>query len=170
MRPFAFVDRDGTLVRDDGYTWRLEDYAPLPGAHRGLQLLAEANFGLVIVTNQSGIGRGYYTEADFARFQSRLAEDFAAHGAEILATYHCPHLPEAGCGCRKPAPGLIERACAEHDVDLAASWVIGDSDADIGLARGAGCRAIRIASGEDRDGVRCEPDLGAAARRILTQR
>ena len=174
MRPFAFLDRDRTLVRDEGYTWRVEDYEPLPGAHEGVRLLADSGFGLAIVTNQSGIGRGYFSEADFARFQAHLTDDFARHGARIEATYHCPHLPDAGCSCRKPGTGMIERALRELDVDLERSWVIGDSAADVGLALAAGCRAVRVgASGSPEAGdqekgrVYSAPDLLVGAHLIL---
>ena len=174
MRPFAFLDRDGTLVRDEGYTWRVEDYEPLPGAHEALRLLADAGFGLAIVTNQSGIGRGYYSEADFARFKAHLTDDFARRGARIEATYHCPHRPDEACACRKPGTALIERAVRELDVDLERSWVIGDSVADVGLARAAGCRAVHVGPGaaraarDDADGrVYTAPDVLAGARLIL---
>jgi D-glycero-D-manno-heptose 1,7-bisphosphate phosphatase len=141
-RPFVFVDRDGTLVVDHGYTFRISDYEPLPGAIEGVRLLCEAGFGVVVVTNQSGIGRGRYTERDFQRFQAHLVRDFAAHGAHIEASYFCPHVPWEGCGCRKPAPGMLEQATSELDVDLARSWVVGDQPGDVELGVRAGCRAI----------------------------
>jgi D-glycero-D-manno-heptose 1,7-bisphosphate phosphatase len=174
-RPFVFVDRDGTLVVDHGYTFRISDYEPLPGAIEGVRLLCEAGFGVVVVTNQSGIGRGRYTERDFQRFQAHLVRDFAAQGAHIEASYFCPHVPWEGCGCRKPAPGMLERAASEHDVDLARSWVVGDQPSDIELAARAGCRAIYLLSGEGVSrradlvhDVPVEPDLLSAARRILS--
>ncbi len=168
MKPFVFVDRDDTLVRDVGYTWRLEDYEPLPGAAEGLRALHEAGFGIAIVTNQSGIGRGFYTEADFARFMAHLRADFAGRGAAIDAVYHCPHRPDEGCDCRKPATGMIERARRELDVELERSWVIGDSAADLELARRVGCPAIRIASAPPtRSEPLSAPDLPTAARLIL---
>jgi D-glycero-D-manno-heptose 1,7-bisphosphate phosphatase len=143
----VFLDRDGTLVRDRGYVHRVEDYELLPGVISRLRRLRDAGFGLAIVTNQSGIGRGYFSEAQFHAFQARLLEDLARAGLRVEATYFCPHRPEEGCRCRKPAPGLLERAARELDVDLAASWVIGDSPADVGLAAAAGCRALRVGSG-----------------------
>ena len=175
-RPFVFSDRDGTLLHDDGYTHEVEDYQPLPGAHEALALLQEAGFGVAIVTNQSGVGRGYFAEADLARYHAELLRDFAAHGVSIDAIYHCPHVPDAGCGCRKPATGLIERACAEHGVDLAASWVVGDGAGDIGLARRAGCGSVLVLTGigeatrrELDEDVPAAPDVLAAARYILSR-
>jgi D-glycero-D-manno-heptose 1,7-bisphosphate phosphatase len=162
-RPFVFLDRDGTLIEDRGYHFELSDYAPLPGAYEAVRALRAAGFGTAIVTNQSGIGRGLFSEADFARFQVHLLADFAAHGAELDASYHCPHTPDAGCDCRKPRPGLLLRAQRELGADLAASWVIGNEESDVGLARAAGCAAVQI--GEP--GV---PDIRAAVALVLGAR
>lgn len=144
-RRFVFLDRDGTLVRDSGYVHGLEDYALLPAVVSGLLRLQEAGFALAIVTNQSGIGRGFYDEAQFEAFQRHLVADLARHGVRIEATFHCPHRPDAGCDCRKPAPGLLWRARDALGADLARSWVIGDAQSDVDAARSAGCRgAVRI--------------------------
>ena len=147
-RPFIFVDRDGTLLQDPGYLHLLEDYAPLAGALEGLRTLQEAGFGIVIVTNQSGIARGYFSERDFHRFQEHVIADFRAHGVRIDASYFCPHDPEAGCNCRKPATGLLERAQNELNVEMEGSWMIGDKPEDMELARRAGCRGIYVLTGE----------------------
>ena len=162
-RAFVFLDRDGTLIEDRDYAYQLADYAPLAGAYEAVRALRAAGFGTAIVTNQSGIARGRFGEADFARFQAHLLADFAAHGAALDASYHCPHLPDAGCECRKPRPGLLLRAQRELGADLARSWVIGDKESDVELARAAGCAAVRI--GEP--GV---PDIRAAAARVLEPR
>jgi histidinol-phosphate phosphatase family protein len=145
-RPYVFLDRDGTLVADPGYVHRIEDYALLPGVPEALRALGAGGFGLAIVTNQSGIGRGYFALEDFERFQAHLLEDLERAGVRIDATYLCPHRPDAGCACRKPAPGLLERARAELGADLARSWVIGDAASDVELAARAGCRSVWIAS------------------------
>jgi D-glycero-D-manno-heptose 1,7-bisphosphate phosphatase len=176
-RRYVFLDRDGTLVHDVGYGHRLEDYALLPGVRDGLRRLADAGFRLSVVTNQSGIGRGFYTEAQFHAFQARLREDLAEAGVTLDRTYFCPHLPDAGCSCRKPAPGLLERAARELGADLARSWVIGDRESDAELARRAGCRgAVLVGSGGDasaRGDAATPPcvvhvcDLPAAAEWIL---
>jgi D-glycero-D-manno-heptose 1,7-bisphosphate phosphatase len=156
-RPWVFLDRDGTLIEDRGYAHELADYAPLPGAYEAVRALREAGFGVAVVTNQSGIGRGIFGEAEFARFQSHLLADFAAHGAALDASYHCPHRPDEGCDCRKPRPGLLLRAAREHAIELGASWVIGDKDSDVELARNAGCAAVRIGA----------PPAAAGARDVL---
>lgn len=158
-RPFVFLDRDGTLLADPGYLHRIEDYALLPGVIEGLRTLREAGFGLAIVTNQSGIGRGYFAQAAFEALQAHLLADLERGGVRIDASYFCPHLPDAGCACRKPATGMLLRAEAELDADLAQSWVIGNAPSDVELARRAGCRAIRV-GGE-------AASLEEAARQIL---
>lgn len=161
MSRFVFLDRDGTLVRDVGYPHRPEDYALLPGVVAGLGRLAAAGFRFAIVTNQSGIGRGYFATEQFERFHRLLLDDLAAAGLRIEASYLCPHRPDEGCSCRKPAPGLVERARAELGADLSRSWVVGDSDADEELARRAGCRGcVRVGSA-------AIPDLAAAAEALL---
>ena len=145
MKPFVFLDRDGTLVRDTGYPHRREDYALLPGVIEGAQLLRAAGYALAIATNQSGIGRGLFSWTEYERFHGLLLGEFAAAGIPIVATLVCPHAPDAGCACRKPAPGLLLRARDEWGADLAASWMIGDGARDIEAAQRAGCRgAIRV--------------------------
>jgi len=139
-RPFVFLDRDGTLVRDCGYTHKLADYELLPGVRTGLSLISRGGYALAVVTNQSGIGRGYYTEADPHAFQAHLFSDLERSGVRLAGTLFCPHLPQAGCPCRKPAPGLLWRAREELGADLAASWVVGDQASDVELARRGGCR------------------------------
>lgn len=172
-RRFVFVDRDGTLIEDPGYVHRIEDYRPLPGAVEALRLLQDAGFGIAIVTDQSGIGRGLYTEAEFLAFQEHLVRDFGAHGVRIEATYYCPHLPDAGCPCRKPGTALLERARRELDASLEQSFVVGDKPADAEMARRAGCRAVHVLTGWGTDlrdalppDVPVARDLPEAARMI----
>jgi len=171
-RPAVFLDRDGTLIEDRGYAFRLADYAPLPGAHEAVRLLRAAGFAVIVVSNQSGVGRGLFSPRDLDAFEVHLSSDFAAQGAALDALYSCPHTPEAGCDCRKPATGMLERARREHDLDLARSWVIGDKAIDLELARRAGCRAIHVQSGVEQLApgdaqAPVERDVLAAARRIL---
>jgi len=172
MRAAAFLDRDGTLIEDRGYAHRLEDYAPIPGAHEAARLLRRAGFALVVISNQSGVGRGLFSAAQLARFEAHLLADFSAHGAPFDAIYSCPHAPEAGCDCRKPNTGLLERARREHQLDLARSWVIGDKRIDVELAQRAGCHAAHVQSGleqlaPDETGILHARDLLAAAHAIL---
>ncbi len=146
-RPFVFLDRDGTLLEEREYAFRLEDYAVLPGAHAAVARLRASGFGVVVLSNQSGIARGIFGEADHSRFAARLREDFASRGAALDGYYHCPHAPDAGCDCRKPRTGLALRVMREHGVDLARSFVIGDKDVDVELARNLGCRGILVRTG-----------------------
>ena len=169
MARFVFLDRDGTLIRDAGYAHEIADCEILPGTVEGLRQLAEAGFGLVIVTNQSGIGRGYFDEAAFETFQAHFEAELAKEGIRFAATYHCPHAPDAGCDCRKPEPGMLWRAREELGADLARCWVVGDTERDVGLAERAGCAgAVRVGP-EPSPGVPHAPDLAAAARWILTK-
>ena len=172
---FVFLDRDGTLVHDVGHGHRLEDYRLLPGVIEALQLLKAAGFRFAIVTNQSGIGRGIFTEADFERFQDRLFADLIAGGIDVEATFMCPHLPDAGCACRKPSPDSLFQARERFGVDLARSWMIGDHANDVRLAANAGCNGILLLTGhgeEEQHRIAAKPvaaivdDLLAAARHI----
>jgi len=174
---FVFLDRDGTLVHDGGYVHKVEDYRLLPGVVEALRSLRDAGFRFAIVTNQSGIGRGLYTEADFERFQRRLLDALEAGSIAIEATYMCPHLPDARCTCRKPEPQSLLDARDRFAIDLAASWVIGDHAVDVRLAANAGCGGILLLTGhgaEERHKLGDTPvdaivaDLPAAAHHILT--
>jgi D-glycero-D-manno-heptose 1,7-bisphosphate phosphatase len=170
---FVFLDRDGTLVRDHGYTHRVEDYALLPGVREGLSRLAGAGYRLAVVTNQSGIGRGYYDEAAYRAFERLLADDLARSGVRLERSFFCPHLPDAGCRCRKPEPGLLLEAAERLGADLAASWLVGDRAADAEAARRAGCRGAVLVHpdapppAEVPPGVPVVADVEAAARFIL---
>jgi D-glycero-D-manno-heptose 1,7-bisphosphate phosphatase len=171
-RPFVFLDRDGTLIRDHGYTHKLADYELLPGVQQGLLRMRQGGFSLAVVTNQSGIGRGYYAEADLQAFQAHLFADLARSGIRFERTFFCPHLPEAGCTCRKPAPGLLWRAREELGADLGASWVVGDRASDVELAQRAGCRgAVLIGVNATRKlgEVPTVRDLEEAAEFILSR-
>jgi D-glycero-D-manno-heptose 1,7-bisphosphate phosphatase len=173
MPRFVLLDRDGTLTRDVGYTHRLEDYALLPGVAQGLRHLAEAGFRFAVVTNQSGIGRGLYDEAAYRAFQRRLTDDLAARGVRLEASFHCPHRPEEGCACRKPAPGLLLQARDALGVDLARSWMIGNDRRDVDAGLAAGCRALWLRDDEPAaaslpDAVLAARDLVEAAARIAS--
>jgi D-glycero-D-manno-heptose 1,7-bisphosphate phosphatase len=144
----VFLDRDGTLLEDRDYAFELADYAPLANAYAAVARLRAAGFVPIVLTNQSGIGRGRFRASDYARFEAHFLADFAAHGAALEACYHCPHAPEAGCACRKPGTGLALRAAREHALDLAASVVIGDKASDVALARNLGCRAALVLTGQ----------------------
>ena len=142
LRRFILLDRDGTLVRDSGYTHRIEDYERLPGVVEGLQRLQAAGYSFAIITNQSGIGRGYFDEQAFHDFQAHLLADLASFGISIEGVYFCPHRPDEGCACRKPEPAMLEQMSRELGADLEQCWVIGDGLGDVLLAERAGCRGV----------------------------
>ena len=145
LRPAAFLDRDGVINRDHGYVGKWEEFEFLPGAIEGMRLLEQAGYALIVVTNQSGIARGYYTEEDFKKLTRRMLEALETHGVHVTAVYHCPHHPQGvvpelaiNCGCRKPAPGMLLRAAKEHGLSLADSVMIGDKPSDLDAAWEAG--------------------------------
>jgi D-glycero-D-manno-heptose 1,7-bisphosphate phosphatase len=152
MNRALFLDRDGVVNLDDGYTHRIEALRFVPGVVDLCRAAAARGFLLVIVTNQAGIGRGYYTEAEYRRFTAAMLEEFGAAGIAIAAVYHCPFHPE-GIGpyrrdhpWRKPNPGMLLDAARMLDLDLAASVLIGDGARDMAAARRAGIgAAVRIA-------------------------
>lgn len=134
-RQFVVLDRDGTIIVERDYLSNPLQIEFLPGAVRGLRLLLEMGLGLVVVTNQSAVGRGFFDEAQLDLVHRQLRELLKAEGVQLEGIYFCPHIPEDGCPCRKPNPGLIERAANGLDFDLQASFVIGDKPADIEMGR-----------------------------------
>ncbi len=135
-RPAVFLDRDGTIVHDVHYLARPEQLALIAGATDAMRRLADAGLPLIVITNQSGIGRGLLTEADFTLITARLDELLLAHGVRLTATYHCPDAPDVpiAMSCRKPGDGMHRRAALAHDIDLAKSFYIGDKWRDVAPA------------------------------------
>ncbi|MDR3362670.1 MAG: HAD family hydrolase [Desulfovibrio sp.] len=136
-----FLDRDGTLNLDTGYAHRIEEWVWLPGVPETLARFRADGWLLVVVSNQSGIARGFFTEEDLRDLEAAVTKQLVPYGASIDGWYHCPHLPEitGTCDCRKPAPGLLLRAAREHGIDMASSWVIGDRERDVQAGFSAGC-------------------------------
>ncbi len=145
LRPAAFLDRDGVINIDHGYTYRREDFAFVPGVLEAAAQLAAAGFVLVVVTNQSGIGRRLYSLHDFERLTDWMRDQFTAAGAPLAGVYYCPHHPTDAvgadrreCDCRKPAPGLLLQAQRELGLDLGRSLLFGDKRSDMEAAQAAG--------------------------------
>jgi len=163
-QPAVFLDRDGTLIEEIGYPTRPQQIRILGGVARGLARLAEAGFKRIVVTNQSGIARGLMTEDDLDRFHEALDEQLDLLGAAVDAYYACPHHPDRSeaarpdlaieCDCRKPKPGLILQATEDLDIDLEASWTIGDTWRDVQAGQAAGLRTIKLPAPPGHDAPR----------------
>ena len=171
-RPAAFIDRDGTLVEEVNFLSRVEDMRLFHFTAEAIGLLREAGYRIVVVTNQSGIGRKIYGEDEMHSIHGAMQEQL--DGA-IDAFYFCPHLPDAGCRCRKPQLGMIEDAVADLNIDLNNSWMIGDKRIDVETGRNAGMSSALVLTGYgekhfpslDWSPSVVAPDLLAAVRRIL---
>ncbi|HEX7840169.1 MAG TPA: HAD family hydrolase [Kofleriaceae bacterium] len=150
LRPALLLDRDGTLIADVGYPRDPARVEPMPGAFEALRAL-KASFALVIISNQSGIGRGLITQAEARAVHDRVVDVFGRAGIQFAGAYYCPHAPDAGCPCRKPAPGLLLDAARDLGLDLAGSVMLGDKASDVAAGLAAGCgHTLRF--GPDRDG------------------
>ncbi|MFZ5812747.1 MAG: D-glycero-beta-D-manno-heptose 1,7-bisphosphate 7-phosphatase [Thermodesulfobacteriota bacterium] len=165
-RRAVFLDRDGVLNEDRNYLWKPEDFVLLPGAVEALSRLQAAGFLLVVVTNQSGIARGFYTEQDYQNLTAYMRGLLEGYGIRLAGVYHCPHHPMHGkgpyrvsCGCRKPQPGLILRAGEELGIDVRRSFLVGDKQSDMEAGRTAGVgRCILVKTGH----VLGKKDIAAA--------
>ena len=172
----VLLDRDGTIIEDPGYLADPAGVRLLPGAAAGLGRLAAAGIRLVIITNQSGIGRGLLTEHQVAAVHRRLREELERAGISIAGIYHCPHRPEDGCDCRKPARGLVDRAAAELGFRTDETIVVGDKGSDLGLAEALGVPGILVLTGAGRAALEANAtlpryvaaDLVEAANVIIT--
>jgi D-glycero-D-manno-heptose 1,7-bisphosphate phosphatase len=168
-RRAAFLDRDGVINIDNGYVGQVERFRLIPGAAQGLKQLAEAGYLLVVVTNQSGIARGYYSAEDFSVVTRHMTARLAAMGVEIAHVAFCPHPPDGDCACRKPRPGMILESAATLGIDLARSIMIGDKPSDIAAGRRAGVgRCYRIAESDDAEADATFPDLLTCACAITS--
>jgi D-glycero-D-manno-heptose 1,7-bisphosphate phosphatase len=175
MRRAVFIDRDGTISEEVGYVNHPARYRVFPYAAAAVKTLNDAGWLAILVTNQAGVARGYFAEELIAQVHSLLRQELERGGARLDAIYYCPHHPSVGappyrldCDCRKPKPGLIQRAARELDIDIAASWMVGDRYGDVLLARNAGVHAAFVLSGYGRGeweyqraGWQHQPDLVA---------
>ena len=156
-RRAAFIDRDGTISEEVGYINHPSRFRVFPYSAAAIKLLNEAGWLAVVITNQAGVARGYFSEAMIQTVHESLERDLDGQGAKLDAIYYCAHHPAVGeppyrldCDCRKPKPGLVWRAAEEMNIDLDASWMIGDRYSDIELARNAGVRSAFVLSGYGR--------------------
>jgi len=147
MRRFVALDRDGTIIVERDYLSSPEQVELLPGAGAGLRAMRDLGLGLLIVTNQSAVGRGYFDLARLEEIHGRLRELLVAEGVELAGIYICPHTPEMACACRKPLPGLLLQASRELGFDPARALVIGDKPCDIALGQAVGAATILVRTG-----------------------
>ncbi|MDP9355104.1 MAG: HAD family hydrolase [Chloroflexota bacterium] len=155
-RPAVFLDRDGTLVHARHYPSRPEDLVLFAGIGAELRALQATGFALVVITNQSGIARGYFTEGDLGRMHDHLRAELAAEGVLLDGVYFCPHHPDGSvaslarrCDCRKPEPGMLRRAAGDLGLDLERSWFLGDILDDVEAGHRAGCRSVLVDLGTE---------------------
>jgi D-glycero-D-manno-heptose 1,7-bisphosphate phosphatase len=172
LRPAVFLDRDGTLTEEVGYVNHVGRLQVFPWTPAAIGKLNRTGLLAIVVTNQSGVGRGYFPEDLVHRAHERIARELLAHHAHIDAFYYCPHHPDAPleayrqeCHCRKPAPGMVERAAREFGIDVTRSYVVGDSVCDLQLAANVGARSVLVMTGYGRgnldyarDRFPCQPD------------
>ena len=172
-RRAAFIDRDGTISEEVGYINHPSRFRVFPYAAAAIKLLNNHDWLAIVVTNQAGVARGYFSEEMIQTVHDKLNQDLEDDGARLDAIYYCAHHPSVGdepyrqdCDCRKPKPGLVNRAAQELDIDLANSWMIGDRYSDIEMARNAGVRSALVLSGygrgeweHQRDEWQQQPDL-----------
>lgn len=174
---YVLLDRDGTIIHERHYLASPDGVELLPGAAEGLRMLQQAGYGLIVVTNQSGIGRGYLTEDTLAEIHAVLERLLAAEHVQLDGILYCPHTPQDNCGCRKPQLGMLQRAAELFHFDPARAIMIGDKPADIELGRRGGMKTILVRSGYGREhelaGLKADlvcDDLTAAAKAILSNK
>ena len=171
-RPAVFFDRDGTLIHEVHYCSNPSQVRAVEGAVEALVKLSDAGFALVIVTNQSGIGRGYFTQDDYHRVHEEVL--WQLQPAVITATYYDESTPDQPSPRRKPSTAMLEEAAREHGLDLSRSWIVGDKTSDIECGKNAGLRTVLVETGHGKDHLDCGanavvPDIGYAADFILQE-
>ena len=151
QRPAAFLDRDGVLNVDHGYTHRPDQLEWVAGAPEAVRLLNEASYIVIVVTNQAGVARGYYSEEDVRELHTHMQNALKAQGAHVDAFYYCPHHPEGTvkelsvyCNCRKPGTGMLQQAARDWPIDLGRSFMIGDKDIDMATATAFNIRGLKF--------------------------
>jgi len=146
LKKAVFLDRDGTINEDEGYVYEVEKFKLLPGVIEGLKLLQD-DYLFFVITNQSGIARGYYTHDQYLKFNDVVIETLKENGIVIKETYCCPHITEDNCDCKKPKTFFIDKAVKDYNIDAKESWMIGDHPSDICFGINAGCQTVYLCTG-----------------------
>ena len=147
-----FIDRDGVINKELNYLHKIDSFIFIDGIFDACEYYLKLGYKIIVITNQSGISRGYYTINDYQKLTNWMMRQFKNRGISILDTFHCPHLPESNCNCRKPKPGMFIAAKNKHNIDMANSWMIGDKETDSEAALSAGItNTILVRSGHKID-------------------
>lgn len=157
-----FLDRDGTLIEEVDFLSTVEETELFPYTIEALQLLKDAGFLFFITTNQSGIARGYFDANAVNAIHAKIQNELNVEGLQIESFHFCPHMPDAGCKCRKPNTGMIEQACENIEIDLSESWMVGDKILDIGMGFNAGTKTALVKTGygtKHSNELKREPDI-----------
>lgn len=152
LKQVIFLDRDGVINQEIGYLHKAGDFVFIDGVFESCLDFIKKGYEIIIITNQSGIGRGYYKKEDYQQLTQWMLNKFKQSGIKILAIYHCPHTPEDDCNCRKPKPGMLLQAQKKYQIDMPNSWMIGDKEDDITAANTANIKqTILVKSGHNID-------------------
>ncbi len=157
-----FLDRDGVINEEINYLYQIENFKFIDGVFEACLHFQKLNYKIIIVSNQSGIARGYYSENDYKRLTTWMLDQFCQKNISVLDTFYCPHGPDSKCNCRKPKPGMLIDAKYKHNIIMEESWMIGDKETDISAANIAGIKkTILVKSGHEND------ELNSNARHII---
>lgn len=175
MNKAIFIDKDGTLIKDIPFNVDPSLIEFEGGAFESMKALQQEGFHICIISNQPGVGMGYFGDSELCTVKEKIKTSFAENNVELNGFYYCPHTPSDHCNCRKPKPGLIFKAATDNDIDLSESWMIGDILNDVEAGASAGCRTVLINNGNETEWIYSRkrvPDLIAgnlseAARYIL---
>jgi D,D-heptose 1,7-bisphosphate phosphatase len=154
----VFLDRDGTICFDVPYCSCPEDFRLIPFSAEGIVKLNKNGFKVILITNQSGIARGYFTESMLLCIHEKMKDDLKKHGAYLDAIYYCPHHPDDNCTCRKPNPEMINKAVKDFDIDLSHSYMVGDAKSDIEIGQATACHTVLIKNTSGKL-IDCSPDI-----------
>jgi D-glycero-D-manno-heptose 1,7-bisphosphate phosphatase len=149
-RRAVFLDRDGTIAEEVGYANHISRFVVYPFAATAIRRLNEAGLPVIVVTNQSGVARGFFPESLIGRMHEKMVEELAAGGAHVDGMYYCPHIRDDQCSCRKPLPGMLEQAAREHNLEISGSVLVSDRYNDIQMGHETGCRTILVLTGYGR--------------------